>query len=134
MDTNKKDFTQDEMLLALRELEGMLDRMPGTPWMFFLPTCNDVIEGKFLNPPISIGIAKREITKERMDVFKTYFDGFDIDDKGMTGFVQEVPVVIRFVHTDYDFMKNPEMVFYQNEYYRVPNPISEYLKVWKLVK
>lgn len=130
----KKEFTQEEMLMALFELETMFDRMPAAPWFLLYPTCNDMAEHKFLSVPISVGIKQAEITKERMSVFKTYFTGFQITDSGMTGFVRDVPVVIRFVKSKYDFLQNLQTIHYENEYYKVPNPLSEYNKIWKLVK
>lgn len=128
------EYSQDDVRIALIDLEAELERLSGAKWIVLNPTAKNMVNGEFLDLPITIGLESKELTRDRLLTFETYFKGFVLIDNKYVGVIRNIPIEIVFVGNDYDFMKNPSTIRYENAYYLIPNPFEEYDKVWKQVK
>lgn len=78
------------------------------------------------------GIPKKNLTQEIVSLFKTW--GFTPTDTGYEYTIQGVPVKIKVYERNYNFLTNPDLVFYGVDEFKVPNPFEKYWKVRNLIK
>lgn len=131
---SNNEINQDEVRIAMFEFETMLDRLGGMKWMVLNPTAKEMVEQRLVTPPLSFGVEIEEVTVERLDTIRTMFEDFEVTDAGLIGKVRGIPIVLRFIKLKYPFINNPGQIRYENEYYNIPNPFSDYDEVWKKIK
>lgn len=129
-----REYTQDDVRMALIDLESELERLAGIKWIVLNPTAKNMVEGKYLDLPITIGIEGKELTKERLSTLVTYLKNFVLDDNKFVGIIRDIPIEIVFINDKYDFFDNPNTIRYENAYYLIPNPFEDYDKIWTQIK
>ena len=126
--TVEKKLTHDQLWSALRDIEDLLDRcmLPGFV-MGETARCvvNDIpLEGE----GVEIGLRKAEWSDQVKGMFKTLRPQMAVGEAGAFYLVGEVPVVVRIIASDYEFLKNMNKHAYQAGDYLVPNPFELYFE------
>ena len=128
---NGVSFSQEEVLKALYDLEGLMRRCLLNTSFLCLGDIGKAIKenSDFSGQELEFGIEKRYITPEVMSTLKSFcpLDTLFTD----TGFVYKfgnVPVKVRFINRRYEFFRFPDQFVYWAGEYKIPNPFAKYLK------
>ncbi len=81
---------------------------------------------------IEWGISKKNMTPEKVSLFKTW--NFKENEKGFEYTFEYIPVQIIVYKNNYAFFKNPDMKFYKVDDFDIPNPFDKYWKARYLIK
>ena len=121
-------YSHDELLRALYMFDDMMDRAQ-IPYFLLEDTAEQVQKGQLLEgSALHVGVMKKDLTRfglEVLDLLK-----FEKSDNARTTVFEfnGVSVLMRkFKRANSTFL-NPDVVFYQHEFFRIPNPFDYYLK------
>ena len=120
--------------MALQYTQDLLERTT-VPYILL----GDIVEGITQRnslagvKKIEVGIEERYLIPEVLSTLKTLAG----DIKTKTGFgymFDRIPVEIKVIKRRYKFFKNPDIIIYKMQEYRIPNPVNDYLKGRWLVR
>lgn len=135
--TNGRDFSDQELMRALYDIDDILGRAL-CPYLLLGQTAKSLTDGMTLSGDgIYIGVLKKYLTKSVLSTIKFYLDHSKKVEIGEDGFEYEwggVPVHVTFIKRNYKFFKYPDHKFYMASEYRIPNPFDVYWKARTLVK
>lgn len=114
-----------DYLQALMTVDAFWDRMPGVVFVAWGKTAKEMRDNLPLTEPITFVMRPEELTSERKDIFRDFFEGSFQGLRGFVGKIDGVHVNIRLSTSNY--INNPDVVNYSNEYYKIPNPINDYI-------
>lgn len=128
--------SNDEFALnsALEHVQDLLER---TTVPFIL--LGDVVEGIVKHnslagvKKIEIGIEQKYLIPEVLSTIKTLMGDIKTE-KGFGYLFDKIPVEIKIIKRKYAFFKNPDMIIYRLQDYRIPNPVDDYLKARWIVR
>lgn len=130
-----KVFTSEELLVALRNIEDLMDRLL-TPYFLLGKTAEAAKFGRFLEGDgIDIGIKSTALTQYVYDILNSELnlsaeqvkDGFEY-------MVGQVPIRVKVYSRDYYFFKYPDHIVYQYGTYQIANPWDKYWKSRFLIR
>lgn len=136
-------FSLDQLNEALYHAVDITDRCL-LPFMLLGETARSIKQDWTLSGDgIYLGTRKGNVTFEVGSTLRTLASGVDInlgikdfkeDAEGFSWVYRGVPISIKIIHRNYEFMKQPDFVWYMAEQYNVPNPFDKYYKARYLVR
>jgi len=119
---------------ALLHLQDLLDRI-GVPYVLL----GDVVEGITQNDSIAgigkieAGIEEKYLIPEVISSLKTEMGNIQTTE-GFGYLFDKIPVEIKIIRRRYKFFENPDTILFRLQYYRIPNPVRDYLKARWIVR
>ncbi len=136
-------FTHEELREALFNVQDILER---SQIQFVL--LDEIAQQMFeIEDPIleacevSVGVLSQDFTESGSSTLRSMIPEAGWGDKSSSGDldtltyrVGSVPVVIWIIHNNLDVFRYPDVRFYYNTEYRIPNPFKEYWKKRDFIK
>ena len=136
-------FSQTELDSSFNHFTDIMERCL-CPFVLLGETARSIIENeKLQGDGIYTGVRVAEFTSTTYSMLKTLASNIDLHlgienfEKDNTGFswnFQGVPIKVKLIQREYNFINNADFVWYYSENYRVPNPFSTYWKERSLIK
>jgi hypothetical protein len=82
---------------------------------------------------IEIGIKKNAWNETTRHLFNTFLPGECLKDTNLTA-DNGVPIELKIITRNYEFLKNPDFVYFWVDQYMIPNPWEKYYKARYLIK
>lgn len=122
-------FDSDQQLIALRDVEDLVDRSLA-PMILLRDTAASLVNNGQLDcQEICVGIRTGQLTREVLSVFETYKPEMEETDWGWRyKSADGMPISIQKLHKNYEFFRQPDFVFFWGGTYLVPNPFDKYWK------
>ena len=135
MNSNQLIKTHEDILEALLFTQETLDRCM-VPFVVLDDTARAIMinEPMLALPEISIGIKKNDWTKSGGEMVKMFIPSLEDNKINMMFTHRGIPVIMWFIENEYQFLKNPDVCFYQISQFHVPNPFKDYWKARDLIK
>ena len=146
----KPELTLEQLNAALRAIYDLWDLWGRWPFLLLGDTAKGAKEGKLYGNKIEIGIKKNELVKPVLDGIKVYIE--NEMDRGRCDYKEidnncikftwklnksdpvAVPIELKIIHRHYQFFKFPDTVVYNFDEFRIPNPLSKYLKARYIIR
>ncbi len=100
----QQNIDQEQMVLALFELEAFFDRMPSVRMILLRQTAQAIKEGLFFDPPLTVGLTKADLTKEVRTTIEQFLPEIQHTKYGYSGEFNGVPVHVYVIEKSYDFI------------------------------
>lgn len=124
---------------ALLFVDDLLDRML-CPYVLAGETLKSVIGGQVDGDKIEVIVLRKHFGEEARSVFGScmsmIYKKKEIKEKGGCLNLEHegVPIEIKIVDRKYGFLKQPDMIYYKYDMFKIPNPWLAYWKVRGIVK
>ena len=127
-------FPEDALNKALQHAQDIFDRI-GLPYLLLGDAVEGITRRNSLHgaKKIEIGVEERYLIPEVLSSLKTLMG----DIKTSYGFgyqFDRIPVEIKIIKRRYKFFKNPDLIIFKLQEYRIPNPVEDYLKARWIVR
>ena len=113
---------------AMRYIYDQMERCIIYDYIILGEAGKAIYEGRQIDTrKIEVGIRSDEVTPEVISLFKEW--RYKPDDRGdwYTSF-EGIQIVFKCIKRKYEFLKRPDMRFYDVDEYHIPNPFEKYWK------
>jgi hypothetical protein len=128
IEESKPQLTHDQLLKALYWVFDLFDRALIN---FFLvgKTAECVVFKKQLEGDcIEVGVRHNEWKSGSLRIIEAFALADKVDKKYALYTYNNIPIIVHILE-DHPTITSPDMVLYQSEYFRIPNPYKEFLEV-----
>ena len=123
---NGASFSEDELHKALMFIEDIMERAV-VHYMVMRDTAYSIYhEEKLKGREITVGILKKNITKEVLWTFETLLKDIRITERGFIYLYGKIPIVVKFINKHYKFFDCPNFKYYRVGQYEIANPFEKY--------
>ena len=117
---------------ALRWISDILD-WSQIPFVVMGDLVKQMVNGEPIDvDKIEIAIQKNSWNATTQSLFKTFVPEVQFDNLNFVS--NNVPVSLKIITRKYEFFKNPDVVFFWADEYKIPNPLGKYMKARYLVR
>jgi hypothetical protein len=132
--TNQKTFDHPQLLKALEDAFDLFDRAM-CPFLAVGETGKLMKENRMLEGEnLELGVRKNDLTEYARSTIKQFVPDVQFLNEELWYKFNDVPVIVKIFQKDYEFLKNPDHVWYLNEVYNIPNPFDKYYKARFILK
>lgn len=129
-------FPHEKIHEALMYSQEVLERS-SIPFMLLDETAHQIMKTEmptFRLSEISIGIMKRHWTESGKSIFNMIVPQAEETNMNISYTVGDVPVIMWIIEREFSFFQYPDVRFYFNSEFKIPNPWREYWKSRDLIK
>ena len=123
---NGASFSEEELYKALMFIEDIMERVV-VHYVVMRDTAYSIYHGNELKGrEITVGILKKNITKEVLWTFESLLKDIRMTDRGFIYLFGKIPIVVKFINKHYKFFDCPNFKYYRTGQYDVANPFDKY--------
>ena len=128
------NFSHEQLLFAMRDVLDLMERCQVFGFVLG-EVARAAWDGATLSgDKVIFGIKKGEYTRLTKEIIRSTRPGAVIEDNEARYLVNEVPVIIKVINRDYEFLKNLDKRDYHYDQYLFPNPFEKYYKARFIVQ
>ena len=137
--TKESGKSPEELDKALLFVDDLLDRML-CPYMLAGRTLKSILKGQINGNGINVLVLRKHFGREARSVLGSCMSmiykkpEIKEEDGCLKLDYEGVPIEIKIIDRKYEFLKQPDMLFYKYDMFKIPNPWQSYWRVRGILK